>query len=154
MSMELLIFADKELDNVQEWQAAIDAEGFPLRLAADVIFNRISGFFPMHLRGELTGFECYHEDSGKIIAMNPGLGIDHPWRFVLHFVWRGSKWNELLAAWMAASAYARATNGIIIDGEDWKFYTAAQARARVVYLESPESLARMQEIRDELRRKE
>lgn len=154
MSMELMIFSDKQLNTVEEWQAAIDAEGFPLRLSDDVILGRISGFFPMHLRGELTGFECYHEDSSEIIAQNPGLGIDHPWKFVLHFVWLGSKWNELLAAWMAATAYARVTDGIIIDGEDWKFYTADQARAVVDDNESPETLARMQAIRDELSRKE
>lgn len=154
MSMELMIFSDKQVDTTQEWQAAIDAEGFPLRLSDDVILDRISGFFPMHLRGELTGFECYHEDSGEIIAQNPGLGLDHPWKFVLNFVWLGSRWNELLAAWMAATAYARVTDGIIIDGEDWKFYTADQARAVVDDNESPETLARMQAIRDELSRKE
>ena len=154
MSMELIIFSDKQLGSVQEWQAAIDAEGFPLRLSADVIFDRISGFFPMHLRGELTGFECYHEDPDEIIAMNPDLGIDHPWKFALAFRWLGSKWNEFIAAWMAATAYIRATDGIIIDGEDLKFYTAAQARAVVDDNESPATLARLQAIRDELRRKE
>lgn len=154
MSMELMIFSDRQLGSIQEWQATIDAEGFPLRLSSDVILDRISGFFPMHLRGELTGFECYHEDPGEIIATNPDLGIDHPWKFVLHLVWLGSKWNELIAAWMAATAYARATDGIIIDGEDWKIYNPAQARAVVDDNESPATLARMQAVRDELRRKE
>lgn len=154
MSMELMLFSDKQLGSVQEWQAAVDGEGFPLRLSGDVVLDGISGFFPMHLRGELTGFECYHEDPGEIIGMNPDLGIDRPWKFVLHFVWLGSKWNELIAAWMAATAYARATDGIIVDGEDWKIYNPAQARAVVDDNESPATLARMQAIRDELRRKE
>jgi hypothetical protein len=29
--MELMIFSDKQLGSVHEWQTAVDAEGFPLR---------------------------------------------------------------------------------------------------------------------------
>jgi hypothetical protein len=46
MSMALWIFSDKELSSIVEWQSAIDAEGYPLQLSAEMIFERLSGFFP------------------------------------------------------------------------------------------------------------
>lgn len=155
MSMELAIFSDRQL-GIQEWQAAIDAEGYPLRLSPEMIFERLSGFFPMHLRGELTGFECYREDVPDVRDKVPDIDIGHEWKFVLVFVWLGSKENELLAAWMAATAYAQATDGMILDGETCKMCTPADARALVHDLEdpSPAALAALREIRERLNRKE
>lgn len=153
MTMSLWVFSDKQLTSVAEWQAAVDAEGYPLHLSPDMIFERLSGFFPMHLRGELTGFECYHEDLPDVQAAVPGIDLGHEWKFVLGFVWLGGKWNELLAAWMAATSYAQATDGIILDCEgEGRLCTPAEARALVNHFESPEALARMQAIRDELSR--
>ena len=155
MTMSLCVFSNKQLNSIAEWQTAIDAEGFPLQLSSEMIFERLSGFFPMHLRGELTGFECYHEDLPDVQATVPDIDLGHDWKFVLGFVWLGNRWNELLAAWMAATAYARATNGMILDGEgEGRLCTPAAARALVERFESPESLAQMQAIRDELSRKE
>ncbi len=156
MSMELAIFSDRQLSSIQEWQAAIDAEGYPLRLSPEMVFERLSGFFPMYLRGELTGFECYHEDVPAVRNAIPDIHIGHDWKFVLVFVWLGSKENELLAAWMAATAYAQATDGMILDGEAGKMCTPADARALVRDLEhpSPAALAALREIRERLSRKE
>lgn len=137
MSMELAIFSDRQLSNIQEWQAALDVEGYPLRLSPDMLFEQLSGFFPMYLRGELTGFECYHEDVSDVRDAVPDIDVGHDWKFVLVFVWLGSKENELIAAWMAATAYAQATNGMILDGEAGEFCTPADARALVRKLEQP-----------------
>lgn len=155
MSMSLWIFSDREVSSVAEWQAAIAAEGYPLQLSSDMIFEELSGFFPMHLRGELTGFECYREDAADVEQADLGVEIDHNWKFLLVFSWLGSKENELLAAWMAATAYARATNGIIYDGEEGKLLTPAQAHDYVHKLEhpSPETLAAIKEIKERLARK-
>jgi hypothetical protein len=56
---------------------------------------------------------------------------------------------------MAATAYARVTNGVILDGEGIKFHTPAQASAIVYDLEhpSPETLAAIREIKERLSRK-
>ena len=70
----------------------------------------------MYLRSELTGFECYREDV-RTSEIRFRISISREWKFVLIFVWLGSKENELLAAWMAATAYAQATDGMILDGE-------------------------------------
>jgi hypothetical protein len=153
--MELAIFSNRQL-SIQEWQAAIDAEGYPLRLSPQMVFECLSGFFPMYLRGELTGFECYREDVSDVRDKVPDIDIEQEWKFVLVFVWLGSKENELLAAWMAATAYAQATDGMILDGEAGKMCTPADARVLVHDLEhpSPAALAAMQEIRERVSRKE
>ncbi len=139
MTMSLWVFSDREL-NTGEWQASIDAQGYPLRLSPDVVVEQLSGFFPMHLRGELTGFECYHEDLSDVRNTIPDVAIEHDWKLVLGFVWLGSKENELLAAWMAATAYVQATDGIILDGEAGELCTPAEAQALVRKLEQPISI--------------
>jgi hypothetical protein len=128
MAMELWVFSDRQLNSVAEWQAGIDAEGYPLRLSIDRMFEKLRGFLPSYLRGELAGFETYHQDAGALIRSNPGIHFDHEWKYALGFRWLSSKANELRAAWMAATAYAQATDGIIIDDQAAKFHNAAEAR--------------------------
>lgn len=128
MSMGLWVFSDKQLGSIAEWQAAIDAETYPLRLSNSMLFESLRGFLPAHLSGELTGFECYHDDAKKLISDNSDLNFDHSWKYVLSFRWVGSKVNELRAAWMAGTAYAQATGGVIFDDQEAKFRNATEAR--------------------------
>jgi hypothetical protein len=137
MSMEMYVFSDRELDTVSDWQAAIDAEGYPLQLSADVQLKTHSGFLPMHLRGELTGFECDREDAAELIQACPRIDFGHPWKFALGFRWLGSKESELLAAWMAGTAYAHASGGVIFDGETGKIFTPVEGRKLVYDFEHP-----------------
>jgi hypothetical protein len=163
MSMSLWILSNKQLNSIEEWQVAIDAEGYPLRLSAGMIFERLSGFFPMYLRGELTGFEFYHDDLAELRQLdiaelkraNSHIDLDHDWKFMISFSWLGSKEDELLAAWMAATAYAHATDGIIFDGEGFRFVTSRQAREIVHEFEDPSSatMTAIRETRAQLRRK-
>lgn len=152
MSMELSIFSDRQVSSIAEWQSAIDRQGYPLQLAPDMQFDRLCGFFPMHLRGELTGFECYHEDAASVIRDNPDINFGHDWKYCLGFVWLGSKWKELLAAWMAGTAYVHATDGMIWDGERGKFVTPDEAWRNVHELEhpTPAQQAAMDQVRREL----
>jgi hypothetical protein len=128
MAVALWVFSDRQLNSVAEWQAGIDAEGYPLRLSIDRIFEQLRGFLPSYLRGELVGFETYHQDAGALIRGNPAIHFDHEWKYALGFRWLSGKVNELRAAWMAATAYAQATDGIIIDDQAAKFHNAAAAR--------------------------
>ena len=152
MSMEMIVMSDRPINSIAEWQAAIDREGYPLQLAPDIKFEYLSGFLPSHLRGELTGFECFHEDAASLIRNHPDIKFDHDWKFCLAFVWLGSKWKELLAAWMAGTAYVCATDGIIFDSEQDKFVTPDEARRIVHELEhpTPAQQAAMGEVRREL----
>ena len=83
MTMELWVFSDRQLNSMAEWQAGIDAEGYPLRLSAQMIFEKLRGFLPSYLRGELAGFETYHQDAGASIRGNSALRFDHEWKYAL-----------------------------------------------------------------------
>lgn len=58
MSIEFSVLSDRPLASTSEWQQAIDAEGFPLRLDSTCVLAQASGFFPAHFGDKLTGFEC------------------------------------------------------------------------------------------------
>ena len=151
MSMELWIFSDKKLNSISEWQAAIDAEKYPLRLSDETPFEKLDGFLPSRLRGELTGFECYHDDAGELMRNNASLNFGHEWKYVLAFRWLGSKEDETLAAWMAGTAYARATDGVIFNDQDFKSRTASESQEVVRDIENPSQA--YEEARRELRRR-
>jgi len=126
--MELWVFSDRQLNTIAEWQTAIDAEAYPLKLDETTPLESVRGFRPAHLRGDLTGFECYHDDAEKLMRNNTDLNFDHAWKYVLAFRWVDSKVNELRAAWMASTAYAQATDGVIFDDQEGKFRNATEAR--------------------------
>jgi hypothetical protein len=128
MSMELWVFSDKQLGSLAEWQAAIDAEAYPLKLDASAPFDRLNGFLPAQLRGQLTGFECYHDDAAKLMRNNSDINFGHDWKYVLAFRWVGTKIEEQRAAWMAGTAYAQATGGAVFDDQEGKFRNSVEAR--------------------------
>jgi hypothetical protein len=135
--MELWVLSDSQLNSIADWQAAIDAEGYPLKLSEDIEFENLSGFLPVQLRGELTGFECYHDNAAEFIQQNSDVDFGHAWKFVLGFRWLGSKVEELRAAWMAGTAYAQAVQGEIFDAQEEKLRNAAEARDVVRDVERP-----------------
>jgi hypothetical protein len=138
MAMEFWVLSDQQLNSIAEWQSAIDAEDFPLRLSDDKPFENLNGFLPAHLRGEPTGFECSHWPAGEFMRDMTKIDFGRDWRYVLAFRWRGD-FNELRAAWIAGSAYAHATAGIVFDDQEGKVRTAAEAlkAARIEY-EAPD----------------
>jgi hypothetical protein len=151
MSMELWVFSDEQLGSIAEWQAAIRAEGYLLDLEKDASFKNLNGFLPCHLRGELTGFECYHDDAAALMRNNAGFDFGHNWKYALGFRWLGSKQSETLAAWMVATAYARVTAGIIMNDQDARLRTAVQSAEVVRDIEHPSPA--YEEARRELRRR-
>jgi hypothetical protein len=136
MSMELQVLSDKQLYSIAEWQAAIDTEGFPLRLAEGRRMDTIDGFLPSYLQNRLTGFECSWWDAGEVVAAHPATSFGHAWKYALGFRWAGSKRDEMRAAWMAAVAYARATDGVVFDDLDGKVRSPEEALTIVHDLES------------------
>jgi hypothetical protein len=151
MSMELWVLSDKKLDSIREWQSAIGAEGYTLALKKDVQFENLKGFLPCQLNGQLTGFECYHDDPAELMRNNSSTDFGRDWKYALGFRWLGSKENETLAAWMAGTAYARATGGIVANDQDTQLRPPAQSAEVVRDLEQPSKM--YAEAKRELRRR-
>lgn len=152
MSMELRLLSDRRLSTIGEWQNAITAEAFPLQLSDETSLDAVNGFLPSHLRGKFTGFECNHWDANDVMAAYPGVDFGHDWKYALAFRWSGSKRDEMLAAWMAATAYARATAGVVFDELDGKIRTASQALEIVRDLESDDQHIVDAAVKEALRR--
>jgi hypothetical protein len=131
MSMEIHVFSDKPLPPIAAWQQAIDAEGFDLKLDPDVEFETASGFLPAMPRGKQSGFESYHDDLREFIegyAHVPYFKFCPAWKHALSFRW-GSLAHEGVSVFMAATAYAEATDGVIYDPQEGEVLTLDEARA-------------------------
>jgi len=124
--MQICVLSDTPLNSIAEWQEAINAERFPLRLSLDRPLNEVSGFLPALLENKATGFECHHVKSTELTETYPDVDFHQEWRYVLAFVW-GGNFEEMRATWMAAVSYARATAGVVFDEEAGKVLTALEA---------------------------
>lgn len=129
MSMELYVFSDTQLESIAAWQQAIDAAGFPLRLSAVRPFAELSGVLPVQLNDRQTAFECDHwdaDDQEDIIETYDDVDFGRRWKYLLAFRWTGNPY-EGIAAYMAGSAYAKATDGIVFDCEEGKIISPERA---------------------------
>lgn len=127
MAMELNIFSDRRLNSIAEWQRAINAEGFPLQLARDVDLSTVSGFLSADLKNKRTGFECYQDEAWEMMESLGRSNFDRDWKFALGLRW-GPDFAAVDSAWMAATAYAAATGGVIFDYEEAEIFTPDQGR--------------------------
>jgi len=126
--MEIFVLSDRRLNSIAEWQRAIDAETFPFpaRLTTDVPFGRLNGFLPAQYDGGLSGFECDHWAPRSIVDEYPDVGAGRDWKYALALRF-GTRRGELECAWMAAAAYARATNGVVFDTEEARVFQPEEA---------------------------
>jgi hypothetical protein len=60
MSMELFVFSDRRLPSMAEWQRAINAEGFPIRLLTETPFEELNGIVLVQFGDKRTSFEVVH----------------------------------------------------------------------------------------------
>jgi hypothetical protein len=128
MSIELHVLSDRRLASTAEWQQAVDAEGFALVFCADAEFGDACGFFPAVLKETPSGFELYHDDARELMeAYADIVAFDHEWRHALGFRWSGHE-HEGISAFMAATAYARATGGVVFDPQEGKVITPDESR--------------------------
>jgi hypothetical protein len=145
MSMEIYVLSDLQLTSIGEWQRAIDSEGYALRLSTETSFEALNGFLPAQWREEKTGFECNHWSASELANEYPTIG--RQWTHALAFRW-GADLNACQAAIMAATAYARATKGIVFDPEAGVLLTPEAAAKRVRDMEKrlPEIEAALRNI--------
>jgi hypothetical protein len=131
-----------------EWQDAIDGEGYPLRLAGNKPIQSLKGFLRAQLRDTKTGFECNVWPAGEFMREMSGVNFGHEWKHVLAFRWGGNL-SQVPAVWMAATAYAKATNGVVFDEEGGKIRSAADAQTVVgdIEREMPEMEALLRDLK-------
>jgi hypothetical protein len=123
MAMQICVLSHKRLDSIAEWQKAISAEGFPLRLSdADSNRNLVA-----YLRDEETSIEYDIHDFSELKDAYRHVSFGRNWRYAVAFTW-SSDFAEEIAAWMAATAYARATDGVIFDEQEGKLFTPDESR--------------------------
>jgi hypothetical protein len=126
MSMELYVFSDRRLISIGAWQRAIDTEGFPLRLSAGIPFSALQGALPVKFRGKSTAFECDHWNATEYMAEFPNIDYGRRWKYALAFRW-GADAYAGAAAYLAGSAYAQETGGVLLDCEEGKIISAKRA---------------------------
>ena len=126
MSMELYIFSDRRLSSIRAWQRAIDFKGFPLQLFDWIPFAAQQGALPVKFRDQSTAFECDHWNAREYMAEFPDRDYGRRWQYALAFRWGADPYAGA-AAYLAGSAYAHATGGVVLDCEEGKIIAAARA---------------------------
>lgn len=126
MAMEIFVFSERPLASIDDWQTAIDAEGFALRVANGTPFPALGGFLPMQLDGRKAGCECDHADAAEIMDFYADVEFGRRWRHALVFRFGGDI-DACICAYMAGAAYARATEGCVLDGEEGRLLTPREA---------------------------
>jgi hypothetical protein len=128
MSDGLYVLHDCDLPPVGEWQAALDAMGLELALDPGLDPASHSGYFPARLGGDETGFELDREDASEVLA-DGAVPTDRHWKHAALLTWHDE--TELLAAYMAGAALARATDGLVYDPLDERVFTPDQALNKI-----------------------
>jgi hypothetical protein len=155
MAMELHVLSDRQLNSAAEWQHAINKEAYPLQLDSDFHLGSVKGFLFAKLSGSRTGFECFHDDALETMTFLGKDHFGHRWKYALGFRWRGSNIDELQASWMAATAYAAATAGIIFDHEAGRSIAPQEARRVVgnIVRDTPRLESLLAEIKKQFEKK-
>src|ERR1700752_4442813 len=96
--------------------------------------QEMRGFLPTQLKGVRTGFECYHDNAFEVMKRYRDVNFGDQWQRALAIRIVGD-FNELVAAWMAAVAYARASDGIVFDPQEGKVFSLQQARGVLLAIE-------------------
>jgi hypothetical protein len=128
MSIEIFVLSDRKLASMAEWQQAIDQEGFGLRLDQSRPIEKLSGHLPAQRAGQHAGFECDHFDPADLLDAEELADVDFGRRWTQMLAFRfGGDFLALWGAFVAAAAYARATDGVVFDGESGEVLTPDKA---------------------------
>jgi hypothetical protein len=126
MSIEMFVLSDRKLGSIAEWQQAIDAEGFDLKLDTSRPIEALSGHLPARRGEQHAGFECDHWDAAEILDLDTDIDFGRRWTQCLAFRF-GGDFYALWGANAAAAAYARATDGVVFDAESGEVWQPGKA---------------------------
>jgi hypothetical protein len=147
MSMEICVLSDVRLASIAELQNSIKTEDYPLRLPqGESLAGAVGGNLLTQLRDKQTMIEYSVVDFGELKLTYKNVNFGRDWKYVIAFIW-SSDFDEELAAWMAATAYARATGGIVFDEHEGKLLTPEESVQTVREIErrQPELKALLQD---------
>jgi hypothetical protein len=100
-------------------QAAVDALGFDLKMDDSYIPFKSSGFLPCMLKGKLSGFEIYFDNTADTLAAYPHIASAVGSRdAAIGFRW-GGRFQELVCVLMVSAALARSFGAVVhwdVDG--------------------------------------
>jgi hypothetical protein len=125
MSMEIFTLSDHRLTSLEDWQKSIDIMGVSLVLSTETSVGELRGFLPVRSGGVATGFECDRCQADEVMRLYGAVDFGRNWRCALAFNWRG--FDEGLAAYSAAAAYAKAADGVVFDPQDGVVLSPQQA---------------------------
>lgn len=126
MAMELFVFSERQLGSISEWNAAIASENFPVVISNERSLASFNGYQHTKLRGRDVWVEYNHWDAAEFLADDDRIKSDRPWKYLLTFRWSFDVYAGP-AAYMAAAAYAKATNGVVLDDQETAFISWERA---------------------------
>jgi hypothetical protein len=147
VSMEIYVLSNRRLASMEEWGDAIAKEGFPLTLSEGRPLEALSGHLPAMWKGKHAGFECDHSNIEELLEEYPTVDLRGQWTQALEFRW-GANLTACLAGYVAAIAYASATQGVVFDPQEAVAKTPSEARetARKIEAELPIFEAGMRKV--------
>jgi hypothetical protein len=145
MSIEIFVLSDRQLSTIDEWQQAIERAGFSLVLNRERPIAALRGYLPAQRGAVESGFECDHFDAAELMDEIDDVDFGRRWKYLLAFR-MGGDFNELLGAYIAAAAYAQATDGVVFDSESGEILTPEKAaqEARNIEIDLPKMEAAYQ----------
>lgn len=118
MAMELFVFSDRQLETISEWNMTLREMGFEVVIEESRQVPELGGSQPTKLRGRDVWIEYDHFDPVEFFeGLKEYVRKERDWRYLLAFRW-GSDIYAHPAVFMAAAAYAKATDGVVLD--EWE----------------------------------
>jgi hypothetical protein len=151
MAMELFVFSDRQLGPIAQWNAALSELEFEVVLEESGSIADLKGSWPTKLRGRDVWIEYSNWDAAEFFEdMKEYVKKERDWKYLLVFRW-GSDIYAHPAVFMAAAAYAKATDGVVLD--EWepifRAWDEVAEIARQADLETPKVEAWLREREQE-----
>lgn len=114
MSMELFVFSDIRANSIVEWNTALAEIGFDVSIDENGSISELNGHHPTRLRGRDVWIEYDHFDPDKFFKEQDYVKQERSWKYLLAFRF-GGDFHALAAVLMVAAAYAKITDGAVLD---------------------------------------
>jgi hypothetical protein len=129
MSIDLYVFIQDHVSlSTLEWQQALDAKALPVTLTKGLELAGFTGFLPVFLNGNPTGFYFYGEDAKDLAASIPEVKSAHLNKAIAFNLNFGGNFLECASAYYSAAALVAKFNGRAFDPQDGRFLTFAELR--------------------------